>query len=44
MDNTAPATSYENYEEKFREAQLDRLADLLRRHLDLAQIKAMIQT
>ena len=43
MDTTAPATSYENYE-KFQEAQLDRLADLLRRHLDLAQIKAMIQT
>jgi adenosylcobyric acid synthase len=46
LDTTAPATFYENYEtyEKFQEAQLDRLADLLRRHLDLAQIKAMIQT
>jgi cobyric acid synthase len=33
-------TSYEN----FQEAQLDRLADLLRRHLDMAQINAMIQT
>ena len=43
MDTTAPATSYETYE-NFQEAQLDRLADLLRRHLDLAQIKAMIQT
>ena len=43
LDATAPATSYETYE-KFQEAQLDRLADLLRRHLDMAQIKAMIQT
>ena len=42
-DLTAPATSYETYE-KFQEAQLDRLADLLRRHLDMAQINAMIQT
>jgi len=40
MDTTAPATSYEN----FQEAQLDRLADLLRRHLDLAQINTMIRT
>jgi adenosylcobyric acid synthase len=40
MDTTVPATSYEN----FQEAQLDRLADLLRRHLDMAQINAMIQT
>jgi adenosylcobyric acid synthase len=40
MDTTAAATSYEN----FQEAQLDRLADLLRRHLDLAQITAMIRT
>ncbi len=40
LDTAAPATSYEN----FQEAQLDRLADLLRRHLDMAQIKAMIQT
>jgi adenosylcobyric acid synthase len=40
LDAAAPATSYEN----FQEAQLDRLADLLRRHLDMAQIKAMIQT
>ena len=43
LDAAAPATSYETYE-KFQEAQLDRLADLLRRHLDMAQIKAMIQT
>jgi adenosylcobyric acid synthase len=40
MYTIAPATSYEN----FQEAQLDRLADLLRRHLDMAQIHAMIQT
>ncbi len=38
-DITTPATSYEN----FQEAQLDRLADLLRRHLDMAQINAMIR-
>jgi adenosylcobyric acid synthase len=31
--------SYKN----FQEAQLDRLADLLRRHLDIAHIKRMIQ-
>jgi len=37
---TSPATSYHS----FQEAQLDRLADLLRRHLDMAQINAMIQT
>jgi adenosylcobyric acid synthase len=43
LDATAPATSYETYE-KFQEAQLDSLADLLRRHLDMAQIKTMIQT
>jgi adenosylcobyric acid synthase len=45
MGTTAPATSYGNYEtyEKFQEAQLDRLADLLRRHLDMAQINEMIQ-
>jgi adenosylcobyric acid synthase len=43
MDPAAPATSYETYE-NFQETQLDRLADLLRRHLDLAQIMAMIQT
>jgi adenosylcobyric acid synthase len=42
-DASAPATSYETYE-KFQEAQLDRLADLLRRHLDLAQINIMIRT
>jgi adenosylcobyric acid synthase len=36
----APETSYKN----FQEAQLDRLADLLRRHLDMAQINAMIRT
>jgi adenosylcobyric acid synthase len=35
-----PLTSYHS----FQEAQLDRLADLLRRHLGMAQIKAMIQT
>jgi adenosylcobyric acid synthase len=40
LDTTASATSYEN----FQEAQLDRLADLLRRHLDMAQINTMIQT
>ncbi len=39
-DPVAPATSYED----FQEAQLDRLADLLRRHLDLAQITNMIRT
>jgi adenosylcobyric acid synthase len=39
-DTLAPATSYEN----FQAAQLDRLADLLRRHLDLAQITTMIRT
>ncbi len=39
LDATAPAMSYETYE-KFQEAQLDRLADLLRRHLDMAQIKS----
>jgi adenosylcobyric acid synthase len=33
-------SSYKN----FQEAQLDRLADLLRRHLDLAQINTMIRT
>jgi adenosylcobyric acid synthase len=37
---TSPVTSYEN----FQEAQLDRLATLLRRHLDLAQVNAMIRT
>jgi adenosylcobyric acid synthase len=37
---TSPAMSYQG----FQEAQLDRLADLLRRHLDMAQINAMIQT
>ncbi|MGA9755724.1 MAG: hypothetical protein WBV23_11350 [Desulfobaccales bacterium] len=36
---TSPATSYQS----FQEAQLDRLADLLRRHLDMAQINAMIR-
>jgi adenosylcobyric acid synthase len=36
----SPLTSYHS----FQEAQLDRLADLLRRHLDMAQINAMIQT
>jgi adenosylcobyric acid synthase len=35
----APATSYH----RFQEAQLDRLADLLRRHLDLTQINSMIR-
>jgi adenosylcobyric acid synthase len=40
VDTATPATSYEN----FQEAQLDRLADLLRRHLDLAQINSMIRT
>ena len=37
-----PGDVSETYE-KFQEAQLDRLADLLRRHLDMARIKAMIQ-
>jgi adenosylcobyric acid synthase len=36
----APETSYQT----FLEAQLDRLADLLRRHLDMARINAMIRT
>jgi len=35
-----PGTSYQT----FLEAQLDRLADLLRRHLNMAQINAMIRT
>jgi adenosylcobyric acid synthase len=35
----APERSYHS----FQEAQLDRLADLLRRHLDLAKINAMIR-
>jgi adenosylcobyric acid synthase len=36
----APETSYQT----FLEAQLDRLADLLRRHLDMTRINAMIRT
>ena len=28
----------------FQEAQLDRLADLMRRHLDIARIRAMMET
>jgi adenosylcobyric acid synthase len=36
---TAPALTYHN----FQEAQLDRLADLLRRHLDMARLKTMIE-
>jgi adenosylcobyric acid synthase len=36
---SSPAMSYQN----FQEAQLDRLANLLRRHLDVAHIKSMIQ-
>jgi adenosylcobyric acid synthase len=43
IDAAAAAASYETYE-NFQENQLDRLADLLRRHLDLAQINEMIQT
>jgi adenosylcobyric acid synthase len=39
-DATAASTSYQS----FQEAQLDRLADLLRRHLDLEQILAMIRS
>jgi adenosylcobyric acid synthase len=35
----SPAMSYQN----FQESQLDRLADLLRRHLDMAHIKSMLQ-
>jgi adenosylcobyric acid synthase len=40
VETATPATSYEN----FQEAQLDRLAGLLRRHLDLAQINSLIRT
>jgi adenosylcobyric acid synthase len=40
----SPAESPERSFHSFQEAQLDRLADLLRRHLDLAQINAMIRT
>jgi adenosylcobyric acid synthase len=39
-DLTGPALSFRD----FQEAQLDRLADLLRTHLDLARIRALIQT
>ncbi len=39
-----PAASPETSYQSFQEAQLDRLADLLRRHLDLAQINTMIRT
>ena len=35
----APGLSFRD----FQEAQLDRLADLLREHLDMARIRAMIQ-
>ena len=35
----APALSFRD----FQEAQLDRLADLMRQHLDMARIRAMIQ-
>ena len=38
-ETAAPALSYE----KFQEGQLDRLAELLRRHLDMAHLKRMIQ-
>ena len=38
-ETAAPDMSYE----KFQEGQLDRLAELLRRHLDMAHIKRMIQ-
>jgi adenosylcobyric acid synthase len=40
IDAAAPGTSYEN----FQEAQLDRLADLLQRHLDMALINTLIRT
>jgi adenosylcobyric acid synthase len=33
----------EMFYQSFQEAQLDRLAELLRRHLDMANIKTMIQ-
>ncbi len=36
---TTPALTYH----RFQEAQLDRLADLLRRHLDMAALKRMIE-
>jgi adenosylcobyric acid synthase len=39
MGPAAPALSFRD----FQEAQLDRLADLLRKHLDLARIRALIQ-
>ncbi len=38
-ETTAPALSFRD----FQEAQLDRLADLLRTHLDMTRIRAMIQ-
>lgn len=37
---TSPELSYKN----LQEAQLDRLADLLRRHFDMAYIKNLIQS
>jgi adenosylcobyric acid synthase len=39
-----PAESSERSFHSFQEAQLDRLAELLRQHLDLAQINTMIRT
>jgi adenosylcobyric acid synthase len=39
----SPMASAEMSYKNFQEAQLDRLADLLRRHLDMAHIKRMIQ-
>jgi adenosylcobyric acid synthase len=43
-NRSAPATSPRELSYKnFQETQLDRLADLLRRHLDIAHIKTMIQ-
>jgi adenosylcobyric acid synthase len=39
-----PAESPERSFHSFQEAQLDRLAELLRQHLDLRQINAMIRT
>jgi adenosylcobyric acid synthase len=42
--DAAPVVSPETSYQSFQEAQLDRLAELLRRHLDMAQIKTIIRT
>jgi adenosylcobyric acid synthase len=40
----APDTAFTELSyQKFQETQLDRLADLLRRHLDMTRIKRIIQ-